>query len=140
MYKNIYLPFNHVYYIISICRTTSTAGGCGNYKDSFLTNPKYLIKVKRTTTSIKGKLLCKLETKEAYSVGITLFPIRQHQLDALSNSNSNGNGNSILQQLWRGSSSISSGDFRKCFCCLEAEIAASKEGFYLSISTTLILL
>ncbi|XP_053744345.1 calpain-7 isoform X2 [Synchiropus splendidus] len=77
----------------------ATAGGCGNYKDSYKHNPIYQIHVERP-----GPLLVELRGSRQYSVGFEMVTV----------SLAADSGSSVLQKR-------SSGDYRCGFCYLELD-------------------
>ncbi|KAM8826921.1 LOW QUALITY PROTEIN: calpain-7 [Synchiropus picturatus] len=77
----------------------ATAGGCGNYKDSYKHNPIYQIHVERP-----GPLLVELRGSRQYSVGFEMVTV----------SLAADSGSSALQKR-------SSGDYRCGFCYLELD-------------------
>ncbi|CAH1789739.1 unnamed protein product [Owenia fusiformis] len=79
-----------------------TAGGCGNYRETYQNNPIYQVKIDNTSTA--NCILIELKGPKQYSVGFEVI--------AVSCSNPSAPGAFTKKQ---------SGDFRKGFVCLSLE-------------------
>uniref|UniRef100_A0A8B9HF97 Calpain catalytic domain-containing protein n=1 Tax=Astyanax mexicanus TaxID=7994 RepID=A0A8B9HF97_ASTMX len=86
-----------------------TAGGCGNYRDSYKHNPSYQFSLEKS-----GPLLIELRGSRQYSVGFEVIPVSSA-------------GEQAVQKK-------ASGDYRCGFCCLEIDHLPA--GTYRVIPTT----
>lgn len=104
-------PFTHVKRINGQWKGAS-AGGCGNYKDSYKHNPIYQINLERA-----GPLLIELRGSRQYSVGFEMVTV-----------------STVSDSGAAGSSKRNSGDYRCGFCYMELEHVPA--GIYNVIPTT----
>uniref|UniRef100_A0A665THD3 Calpain catalytic domain-containing protein n=1 Tax=Echeneis naucrates TaxID=173247 RepID=A0A665THD3_ECHNA len=110
-FSKIPYPFTHTKRINGQWKGL-TAGGCGNYKDSYKQNPIYQINLERP-----GPLLIELRGSRQYSVGFEMVTV----------STVGDPGAAAFQKK-------SSGDYRCGFCYMEAEHVPA--GIYNVIPTT----
>ncbi|XP_019129869.1 calpain-7 [Larimichthys crocea] len=110
-FSKILNPFTHTKRINGQWKGVS-AGGCGNYKDSYKHNPIYQINLERS-----GPLLVELRGSRQYSVGFEMVTV----------STVGDPGAAAFQKK-------SSGDYRCGFCYMEAEYVPA--GIYNVIPTT----
>ncbi|TNN29874.1 Calpain-7 [Liparis tanakae] len=88
-----------------------TAGGCGNYKDSYKHNPIYQVQLERP-----GPLLVELRGSRQYSVGFEVVTV------------------STVGEPAPAAQKRNSGDYRCGFCYMEAELVPA--GLYNVVPTT----
>ncbi|XP_067261286.1 calpain-7 [Chanodichthys erythropterus] len=110
-FSKIPTPFTHTKRINGQWKGAS-AGGCGNYRDSFKNNPIYQFNLEKT-----GPLLIELRGSRQYSVGFEVVTV----------STAGDSGSS-------GSQKRGSGDYRCGFCYMEVENFPA--GIYNVIPTT----